>query len=394
MGTGTVRRVQRQELPCELPGARCWRFDVGDGNSYIPYFYNPPLDPEARRMMVVGNDGGAEQAFRLDLDHDTTTQLTSAIGRHQNWSPYIRSDVLGIRPQFVCWSQPDWQHALYWEDNRLRWVNVDTCGDGTLFDLPASRAPSVPHCSDGGWVAWGYLRPSHQDRLQQGAAVTDLEQDLSHGCGLCVYDLATHELVLDLETPFWPNHVAASPDHRWILYCHEGAWSDQRMYLYYVARDASRPLRPQHDGARIGHEFWIDPTTVGYHGDGDGRGFFGTIDVETGERIERPSPHGAGGHYGHYHVAPDRRAIVTDGEVTPDAISIAPLDDGELDFRPICRHNWARDQDQRHHPHPHWHRSGRYITFTGCERRQDGTVHTFPCLLELPSDHLEFTDRQ
>jgi len=246
--------------------------------------------------------------------------------------------------------------------------------------------PAVPHCSAGGWVAWGYLPAEQQERLRQGASVPDLEEDLGQGCGLCVYDLASRELVLDLATPFWPNHVAASPDHRWILYCHEGAWTEQRMYLYDVARGESQPLRVQDDGTRIGHEFWIDATTVGYHGDRDGRGFFGTIDVETGERVERPSPADGGTHYGHYHVSPDGREIVTDGEISADSISIAPLDAEVLAFRPVCRHDWARERDQRHHPHPHWHRSRRFITFTGCERLPDGSVRTYPCLLELPGE--------
>jgi hypothetical protein len=55
-----------------------------------------------------------------------------------------------------------------------------------------------------------------------------------------------------------------------------------------------------------------------------------------------------------------------------------------LDFQPVGRHDWAREQDQRHHPHPHWHGGGRLITFTGCERQPDGTVRTYPCLLEVP----------
>jgi hypothetical protein len=336
-------------------------------------------------MIVVGSDGGSEQVFLLDLRDDTVTQLTAASGRGQNWSPYIRADVSGIRPQFICWSQPDWEHVLYWEGNRLRRVHVDTGADEVLFELADDLVPSVPHCSAGGWVSWGYLPAALQDRLQRGASVPELEDALSEGCGLGVYDLNAGGLVLDLETPFWPNHVATSPDHRWVLHCHEGAWTEQRMYLHDVERGESRPLRPQDDGARIGHEFWVGPTTVGYHGARDGRGFFGTIDVESGERVERPSPVEGNEHYGHYHVSPDGRAIVTDGEVTPDAISISPLGDAALDFQAVCRHDWAREQDQRSHPHPHWHQGGRFMTFTGCERRPDGTVDSYPCVLELPS---------
>ena len=149
MSIGQVRRALRRELPCDLPRARRWRFDVGDG-SYIPYFYNPPLDPDARRMIVVGNEAGSEQAYLVDLQHDTVTQLTDATGSGQNWAPYIRADVRGIHPQFICWSQPDWEHVLYWENNRLRGVHVETRADAVLFEMPDDRVPSVPHCSAGG----------------------------------------------------------------------------------------------------------------------------------------------------------------------------------------------------------------------------------------------------
>ncbi len=126
MSIGEVRRVSRRELPCELPGARLWRFEIGSESSYVPYFYNPPLDPDGRRMIAVGRDGSEEQAWLLDLERNTATQLTGATGSGQNWSPYIREDVRGIRPQFICWSQPDWEHVLYWENNQLRRVHVET----------------------------------------------------------------------------------------------------------------------------------------------------------------------------------------------------------------------------------------------------------------------------
>jgi len=157
------------------------------------------------------------------------------------------------------------------------------------------------------------------------------------------------------------------------------------MYVYDVTTSTLAPLRDQRDGARIGHEFWISTDVVGYHGSNGGTGFFGTIEVETGERTERPSAAPDTQHYGHYHVSPDGRFVVTDGEVSSDGISIAALDSAQLDFRTVCRHGWRREQDQRFHPHPHWHQPGRYITFTGCVEASGGGVQSRLCLLELPA---------
>jgi hypothetical protein len=385
MTMAEITTARRIEMACELPGARLWRFELWDDNQYIPYFYSPALDAEARRLVFIGRRSGQEQVYLLALDSDEVTQLTRARGAGQNWSPYIRQDVAGVRPQFIAWSQSDWEHVVYWENNTLCRVDTRTGESERLFDLPDAVVPSVPHCSAGGWVSWGTIPRQLQERLQQGASVPDLDSELRSGCGFHVYDLVENRPIMRIETPFWPNHVSVSPDHRWVLCCHEGAWTEQRMYVYDIEARTLEPLRPQEDGARIGHEFWIGANIVGYHGSRGGKGFFGTIDVMTGARTERPSRAVGAQHYGHYHVSPDGRFVVTDGEVSRDGISIACLDSEQLDFRTVCRHHWSRERDQRFHPHPHWHQSGRYITFTGCVPTAGGDVQSRVCLLELPS---------
>ncbi|GAB3413031.1 TolB-like translocation protein [Flindersiella endophytica] len=362
-------RFERIEHPTTYDGLRVWQVTTGPAAHYLPYFYNPPLDPGARRLIHIESHDGEEQVWRLDVATGEAVRLTAARGADQNWAPYIRDGVRGIRPHFVAWTQPDWTRVLYWEGNELRAVHVDTLADELLHRLRDGIVPAVPHCSPQGWVAWGYQPEAAQERLRQGAGVPDLADELRSGCGFCVFDLVSGEPVLDIETPFWPNHVTASPDHRWILYCHEGAWNEQRMYLYDVARGTSAPLRVQDDGAALGHEFWISPTHVDYHGHKDGRGLVGVIDVVSGEYVERPSPppgtDSGGDLYGHFHASPDNRFVVTDGEVTTDRISIAPLEGDELRFAPVCEHGWPRRLDQRRHPHPHWHSGGGFITFTG-----------------------------
>jgi hypothetical protein len=384
MSKGDVFDARRTVTPGILPGSRVSRFAPWDGNQYVPYFYNPALDAGAGRMIFVGNRDGEEQAYLLDLERDEVTQLTEAKGTGQNWSPYIREQVTGIRPQFIAWSQPDFGHVLFWEGNTLCLVNVRTLEMEELYRLRDDLAPSVIHCSPNGWVAWGYLPVAMQERMRGGVSVFDLDEELTTGCGFNVFDLTTRKLVLDEEVPFWPNHVSASPDHLQILLCHEGLWEKQRMYLYDVATWQLAPLRPQDDGARIGHEFWIDADTVGYHGSTSDGGFFGTIDVASGEAVERRSPRVDTYNYGHYHISPDRRFIVTDGEVSADRISISPLDSDPLGFEPVCDHNWARGEDQRYHPHPNWHGVGRHITFTSCETSGTVKVRSRIALLELP----------
>ena len=377
----------------ERGGARLWQVSASAGTEweYAPYFYNPHLDPDGNRLAFVGHRGGDEQAYLLDRASDTVVQLTEARGQDQHWAPYIKEGVSGIRPQFICWSQPDWQHVVYWEGATLRRVHVESLEDEALFTLPEGRVPQVPHCSHGGWVAWGYLPADLQRRFRGATPLRDLlagdaevQAAISSGrCGFMVFDLAARRLVMDVSTPFWPNHVQASPDHRWVLFCQEGPWQAQRMHVLDVARGSWTPLRPQEGDASIGHEFWLDATHVGYHGalrdasasaaTSDERGFFGRIDVTSGARMEIPSAD-PGRFYGHYHASPDGTRIVTDGEATADWISVAEVrPDSALQYAPLVRHDWPRGSDQRVHPHPHWHAGGRWISFTGALSPADAT---------------------
>jgi hypothetical protein len=389
-------------LPETRRGARLWRLTTGGttsgspagGRQYVPYFYNPHLDPSCRILLFMWQRNGAEQVWVLDRQDGVATQLTEAQGRDQCWAPYIKEGVQGIRPQFVCWSQPDWQHAIFWEGNRLCRVHVESGEVEVLYTLAEDRVPMVPHCSAAGWVAWGYMPAALQACLREGPPLRELlakddefQQEIASGrCGFVVYDLVQRRLVMEVSTPFWPNHVQASPDNRWVLFCQEGPWDAQRMHLLDAATGSYAPLRPQEGGIAIGHEFWMTPTQVGYHGsvpssEGRKRGFFGRIDVQTSERTEIYST-GTEQHYGHYHTSPSGTAVATDGEVTMEWLSIAPLNGQTLDFEPVARHGWQRRGDQRVHPHPHWHTSGQSITFTGVEQG-DAPARTHVLLAEI-----------
>lgn len=389
MAKGDCIAFRTQRLPCLVAGPEAVQLTAGAGMHYVPYFYNPHLHPNGRHLLTISQVHGTEQVFLLDLDRSTARQLTAAQGHDQYWAPYITVGVAGIRPQFVAWSQPDWQYVLFWEGNALRRVHTETLEEETLYLLPDTLVPQVLHCSATGLVAFGYLPAAVQQRFRQtrltGAALRAAVQE---GCGFLVYDLAQRQIVRDVPLPFWSNHVQASPDGRWVLFCQEGPWEHQRMHLYDSERGTWAALRPQDDGAAIGHEFWMSSTRVGYHGrfpnpqDRNERGFFGSIDVQSGERREHPSAHDTQ-YYGHYHTAPDGRYVVTDGEASADAISLAYLADETLRFQPVAHHHWERTGDQRYHPHPHWSADSEHITYTASARLPNGDVATQVILINL-----------
>ncbi len=377
-----TRPARRITLPTTLDGASAVAWDIDALDTFVPYFYNPALDPSGRHLLCAGDESDTEQVWIIDTQTDTARRLTDAHGTGQHWSPYIRTPIAGIRPQFICWQQPEFRHVVFWENNDLCRVDIESGTVERLLTLDADLIPAVPNCSPHGWLGFGTSPRSLHERLRAGASVVELETDLETGCGYVVYDLANDRLVTRQDTSFWPNHVSIAPDHRHVLLCHEGDWKRQRMYLAGLPTPDIRPLREQDDGSRVGHEFWIDANRVAYHGGVDDRSFFGIVDVDTSERREYPSPPGEHGAYAHYHLSPDGDHIVTDGEVTLDRLSIATLGAGasDLEFRPIVAHDWDRAADQRFHPHPHWHADGRSISFTNCHANGRRRV----ALLTLP----------
>ena len=101
-GKGAQTHFQRRPLPDAHLGARLFQLTGGGSMHYLPYFYNPHLDAAGKRLLYVGDQSGTEQAYALDVETGTSTQLTAARGRDQHWSPYIRVGIDGLRPQFVA----------------------------------------------------------------------------------------------------------------------------------------------------------------------------------------------------------------------------------------------------------------------------------------------------
>jgi len=365
-----MTRGNNGPLARNLPTLR--QVTTAKARNYHFYFYNPSLTPGGK-LVYFSNRTGSEQLYAVDLATGADRQLTFAAGEEQHWFPFIDELTRGVRPQFAC-LDPGGNEAFYFEGNALKAVRVDSGESRTVHTLAEDRVPMMPQCSKAGLITFGYVAKELHEKARMANRREILWETSAH-FGLVVLECASGRTVLDLSVPFWVNHSLVSPDGSRILFSQEGPWERQRMFIGEIGTGAYRPLRKQDDGASIGHEFWLSDGRVAYHGQRNRTGFFGIISPETGYRTERPVP--GNGHYSHFHISPDGRYTVTDGEMGLTELSAASLASDPLNFAPIAEHDWDRTRDQRYHPHPHWSDVDDQIVFTGCCQSEPGVSHVY-----------------
>ena len=142
-----------------------------------------------------------------------------------------------------------------------------------------------------------------------------------------------------------------------------------RSHILNVRTGELTPLLPRPEAKFQIHAVWSwDGELVLYHGpavliEGPCPWYIGAV-RKDGE-ILREWVFVDGKHYGHVGAAPNRPAIILDGNVTPDQIGWLYYDAEEPRFEPICEHKteWKALEGQFPHPHPSTDRLGRWIAF-------------------------------
>jgi hypothetical protein len=129
------------------------------------------------------------------------------------------------------------------------------------------------------------------------------------------------------------------------------------------------PLVPAAEAKFQIHAVWSwDGELVLYHGpavliEGPCPWYIGA--VKPNGEIYREWVFDDGRHYGHVAAAPDRPAIILDGNTSTDRIQWLYYDADEPRFETIGEHatEWGSLPGQLSHPHPSTDPSGRYIAF-------------------------------
>ena len=303
-------------------------------HSFHPYFTNPGLWDEGRRLILASHRGNAANLYSCELETGELRQLT-------DFGPDggVRSALIFVNPKR--------DEVYFVEGARILALDLRTLRQRVLFEKPEGFRLGSLSCTADGTRICTVVNEDLSSRIRM---------DLGHGyVGFAEYSAArplskvlavsVDDGRIDLvhEERFWIGHVNTSPTLPNVLtFCHEGPWDkvDQRMWTLDVASRQAAPLRKQSPGENLGHEYWFaDGERVGYHGWGEGPESpppssvagcpshrFGWVRWDGSAGEEYRFPHGST----HFHSL-DEELIVGDGGGERRELLLWRLRDGEYE---------------------------------------------------------------
>lgn len=349
------------------------------------YFTSTSLSADGRSLVVIGEEDGQPNLYRVDMETRAIAPLTQCQdGSLRSYVYFDGTPYVGFGKANVSYDERRGMlYYLHGCDVRA----VDLNGDErTLAHLPEGQVTAFTHVSADGRLlcvpttdaaaftedeAWGEKHHGIDARVQR----------LGLNSWLRIFSTETgEEVACERVESAWVTHVQFSPtDPGALLYNHE--WpSDcgiRRIWLW--DGKSHRRLREEGDGRSrrdwTCHEMWErDGRAVIYHGlHEDGRAYIGRVAIGGGEPVEIRLPEGWS-RYGHFTVGPDESVLVTDGYYQAGAKDDGPASPwiSRLDvdwaaravrWRVLGRSDSSWDS-QDSHPHPIMDADGAQVYFT------------------------------
>lgn len=342
-------------------------------NTHPTYHVNGYLDDG--RIAFAAEDGGVNNLYTCDLASGEIVQLIAGRG-----STYLLAHLAGERGDgkgtdafhtVVGYRT----HVVYFvEGPHLRAVNADTLEETVLTTISDEWVVGVVELSgdertvllpllprecfntDGGLA--GFLRRA--DHLNLTSRLLGVRTD---GSG--------SEVLWDDPGRF-VGHAMFSPVTRRYILADRATGPERReeplLWVIDVVKQETWPLGTR--TPKTGHSVWLwDGSGVVTHGVVSDKGrhegaeYIQILDFDGTTRWI--GYHGPPRFYGHCHVAPDGRTIVTDAIFRPDAITaVTPGDSEAFTRETVCLHRTeGMELGQRTHPHPHVSPDGHWIVF-------------------------------
>ncbi|GCF15856.1 hypothetical protein Harman_37910 [Haloarcula mannanilytica] len=333
------------------------------------YFTEPGWYDNGRRLLVRSDRDETQDLYSVALDSGTITQLTD-----------LPEPISGIT------RMPTDPVALFWCDDFLAALDLDSLGLRTLYELPDGYNGSIAAgTADGARVVTALSEQLDIERESDAREqwIADRMEAGPHSKVLSI-PLEGGEPTVHVEDTRWLNHVNASPTRpELVTYAEEGPWERvERIWALNLETDETWPVRPTDDHEAVGHEYWLaDGETVGYHGWRGSRDdpdpFFGHIRYDSTQQNEWPAPD----IYTHFH-SNTRELVVGDGTYRGVPFVLlwrwAEDTDGYTTPRKLAVHGWSGDDDV--HPHSRMRPDGRHVVFDSSRGGTGSDVY----LAEIP----------
>lgn len=367
---GTIWPAQDDVYDDPNTGATVRRLTGYPGaSSRHPYFTEPCLYDDGRRMVISSDRTGTTQAFSIDLETGLLTQLTDV--------PAAPSGTSN-RPAIV-----DDGDAVYcWSGDCMVGVDFETLSATVLYEKPEGYHGKIPGVSaDGSHVLVSIVEDVrdrtgddwHREKMELGP----------HSKVLAIPTDGSGEVETLLEDERWIGHVNPSPTRPELLtYCEEGPWHevDNRIWVLNSETDEQWRVRETTGEGGVGHEYWLtDGERIGYHGwevvDGERRAFAGSARYDDTDRLETEIP--GGGTHSHSNTP---GLLVTDGSTDIPCTLLFRYDEeagGYEGPRLLATHDWGAGSP---HPHSRLLPDDSAVVFDA--DRYDGTSDTY--LVEIP----------
>ena len=370
-----------------LTGRRVRRLTTqGLVNQTPTYHTNSGFTADGRFLVFVTIRDGATWVVRAEVETGQLTAIWQApgIGDRNYIHRGMELTTPGLDGRGICGNRqcmaPKSGQVVFTCERRLLAVNLfdgeetvllDDIGAEWIFGAPTvspdehhiaiTLSSAHPEALAGRHLTRRYESyPNHRLRVVRvpldGSGTVDLLHEhtpaQSAHCAYCPTDSNLLYFDLDLPPAYWGGSDGQTP-RIWLLNI-----TDRRVW----------PLKTTYPGPFQTHQVWLwDGSAMAYHGPlPEGGVYIGIAGTDGKTTWERSFPEARS--YGHLAADPIRRALILDGDLTPDLLQWMYVDqpaDRAPHVEPICRHatQWESIPGQYSHPHPLADPTGRWIAF-------------------------------
>ena len=358
---------------------------TGLWNEKPTYHTNTAFTADGEWLIFARAHEGRTAMMKCHVPSGQLTQLTEPVeGVGSPWgvhkigaSEYF--DGRGISGLLACVA-PHSRAAVFGVGRNIRHIHLDTLKEETLLDdfgvdwidggmsvnpsethalLPLM--PAHPEVREGkspskGYVecfAGGGMRTRYVEIPLAGGESRIVFEDEGMGCAHCPHSPADDDLVLidrDRAPMFWCGGDHGVSARCWVLRLSTGEMTG---------------LSPRNEQRFQTHAAWTwNGECVVYHGFMREGGYYIGVIHRSGEVVREYELPRAGA-YGHVSAAPDRPAIVLDGNVSEDKLTWLYYDRDQPRLETIAAHGteWGAMPGQYSHPHPQTDPTGRWIAY-------------------------------